>query len=781
MHLSFFKRSFAVSLMVPCVLLLTLALLQSGLLHVFSVGIVSQDALVAGAVQSCLLILLMPWVLFLRYQEFWSTRSFSSEEMREMIWKLYLKFCGGLVCCSLGLYVILRVFSVYFSGFSPLWIMCFAALSLYGALGCAQNLMPDKRQWIYGFGIVILAGFLGRLFPTWGNTIACLGLMLLCFGTWLLWRIFPVSDRVFSADTDLSALLFYPLFSGGNGLPKTWRRFAFMSSSTYLSLLVLLCGLLPLTLIFWSVFWLGNQWGQSFSLHQDFLEPVYPWVLVALFLTQVQSAYFWQGRREFWLTRPISYWQIQGLSVGVHFALYFLTVFLGVLLCQAYTGYTFQGGFYASIVFFFLLGPALAFITLLQMGLGLGGIVGVTYLLTRGDSLSYILWGIALAGWIFMATRSHYRTSTQWKLGLGVAVAIHAVLFYGFQHSPVLRAVDPTQETNSWDYGQQSRIETYLTHLLWLNVPRHESPFAVAQAVLLLDTQPETAVDTLMKDTLAMLQKTDILEVSPEAFLQLWDGDRDAAGRRLKYWREFAPQSKQWLAFEYALQGKSAQALAEAQRAYEEAPDLQRGLQWAYLQRVFLQEEQALRHYQDLQQRFPEARDQLLLQQGQLLARGCEPALAQKLYQQVNKANALLSLQDLKQIRLSGHDWSCLEKQPTLAELLESQYLKRSLKNWTQLNAESQLYMARDTLFDAHNSPEVLAFFKLLLRAEDFSALQATSKEIQDLWVWAESHGVMNAKSRRTYSLFPAIFKGELLTAEERQHYPHLLAALGKY
>lgn len=778
MHLQFFKRSFAWSLVVPCGVLLLLALLQSGLLQVFSVGIVTQDALVAGGVQSCLLALLMPWVLFLNYQEFWSTRSLSSEEMRGMLWRLYLKVCGGLVSAALLLYFGLRALGWSFSGFSPLWIISFAALSLYGSLWCVQNLTPDKRQWISGIGVIVLGSMLASLFSAWAELIGCLTLVVLNLVTWLLWRVFPVSERAFSADTDLSVFLFYPLFSGEKWLPTGLRRLLFMASSTYLSLLVLLCGFLPLALLIWSVFWGGNQWSENLSVLQDYLDPVYPWLLVALLLIQVQSAYFWQARREFWLTRPISRWQMQGVSVAVHFALYCLTVGLGVMLCQAYTGYVFQSGFYALVLFFFLLGPSLAFVTLLQIGLGLGGFSGLTYLLIQGDSLSYLLWAIAVAGWVFMLTRPQFRTSSQWLTGLGVALVVSSVLFYGVQHAPVLQAAYP-RHTNTWDYRQQSRIETYLTHVLWLNVPRHEAPFAVADAVLMLDNQADVGVSALMKDTLDRLHDQDVLAAPPEGFLDLWEGEKDLVGRRLQYWRQFAPDNKQWLAFEYALRGLSYQALAEARRAYQSAPSLQNGLQWVYLQQVFLQETQALRTYQHLEQHHPEFRARLLLQQGHLLARGCQAELAQQRYQQARKAGVLLSLNDIKQMKQSA--WFCLDKKPTLETLLSSQYLKRSLKNWPQLDADSQLHVARDALFDSQNNPEVLTFFKPLLRAEDYKALQATSQEIKHLWAWSAQHGMMNPARRRTYSLFPAIFRAELLSGAERQHFPHLLRSLGHY
>lgn len=782
MHLQFFKRSFAWSLAIPCGVLLLLALLQSGLLQVFSVGWVTQDSLVAGGVQSCLLALLMPWIVFLRYQEFWGTRSFSSEEMRGLLWQLYFKVWLLLVGSGLGLYFVLRTFGVYFSGFSPLWILSFSAVSLYGALWCAQNLVPDKRQWIYSFGVVILGGLLGSLFSAWTELIGVMTLGLLCLGTWLLWRVFPVSETEFSADTDLSVFLFYPLFSGGQWLPKRWRRLAFMASSTYLSLLLLLCGALIFVMA-WSMFWGGAQWLSPLSLAQDYLEPLYPWILVALLLIQVQSLYFWQSRQEFWLTRPISRWQMQGLSVAVHFVLYFCTVLLGVLMCQAYTGYVFQGGFYAWVVFLFLLGPSLIFMSLLQMGLGLGGFVGTSYLLNQGNMLSYALWGIALVGWVFLMSRTHFRYQTQWLTGLGVALAVNVVLFYGIQRDPVLQAVYP-RHTNTWDYRQQYRIETYLTHLLWLNVPRDEPPFAVAQAVLMLDDQADAGVNTLMKDTLYMLQNQEVLAVPPEDILQLWEGDLQATVKRLQYWRGFAPHNKQWLAFEYALQGKSTQALDEAKRAYQTDPSLQHGLQWAYLQRVFLQEEQALRTYQNLQQHYPDSRAVLLLQQAHLLARGCQPDKAKHFYQQARQAGISLSLADLERMGQTkgAYVMHCVGQIPPAAErLLASQYVKRSLSNWSQLTAETQLYVASQTLFLSQNRPEILAYFKPLLRAKDFAVLQAKSREMSRLWQWARQHGVMNPDLRRTYSLLPAIFNGKLLTPEERQDYPNLLKALDGY
>lgn len=778
MHLRFFKRSFAWSLAIPCGVLLLLALLQSGLLQVFSVGWVTQDALVAGGVQSCLLALLMPWVLFLRYQEFWGTRSFSSEEMRGMLWQLYFKVWLALVGSGLGLYFVLRTFGVSFSGFSPLWILSFSALSLYGSLWCVQNLTPDKRQWIYSFGVVVLGGLLGSLFSAWTELIGVMTLGLLCLGTWLLWRVFPVSETEFSADTDLSAFLFYPLFSGGQWLPKRWRRLAFMASSTYLSLLLLLCCFLPLALLIWSVFWGGNQWSENLSVLQDYLDPVYPWLLVALLLIQVQSAYFWQARREFWLTRPISRWQMQGVSVAVHFTLYFLTVGFGVLLCQLYTGYVFQGGFYALVLFFFLLGPSLAFVTLLQIGLNLGGFGGLTYLLIQGNGLGYLLWSIAGVGWVFMLTRSRFRTSTQWLTGIGVALLVNAVLFYGMQHSLVLQAAYPRYPSVRY-YQQLSRIETYLSHLLWLDVPRHEPPFEVAQSVLMLDSQPQKAVSTLIKDTLHMLHDQDILEVSPDTFFALWVGRRAYAVERLQYWRRFAPSSQHWLAFEYALQEKPEQALAEARRAYQAEQSLEKGLQWAYLQQVFLQEKQALQTYQMLLRRHPESQSRSLFQLGHLLSRGCQPELAQQRYQQARQAGFSFSLTDIQNMRKSV--WYCLDAPPPLKSLLSAQLLKRSLSHWSQFNVESQLRVARDALFDSQNNPEMLAFFKPLLQAEDFTALQETSQEIERLWRWSEAHGVMSPRLRRIYHLFPALFRGGILTDEEKRRYPHLLKTLGRY
>lgn len=783
MHLQFFKRSFVWSLAVPCGVLLLLALLQSGLLQVFSVGLVTQDALVAGGIQSCLLALLMPWVLFLNYQEFWGTRSLSSEEMRGMLWRLYFKVWLALVGSSLGLYFVLRTFGVYFSGFSPLWILCFAALSLYGALWFAQNLAPDKRQWIYGFGVVILGSLLGSLFSGQAELIAGVTLGLLCLGTWLLWQIFPVSETAFSADTDLSVFLFYPLISGGRGLPKSWRRLRFMANSTALPLLVLLCGFLPMALFIWSVFWGGNHWAENLPVLQDYLDPVYPWLLVALLLVQVPSAYFWQGRREYWLTRPLSRWHMLGVSVGVHFGIYALTVLLGVVLCQAYTGYVFQGPFYALVLFFFVLGPALAFVTLLQMGLGLGGFAGLSYLLIRGDGLSYLLWAIAFVGWGLMLTRSSLRTSSRWLMGLGVALAVNSVLFYSMQQDPVLQAAYP-RNTNTWDYRQQSRIETYLTHVLWLDVPRHEVPFAVADAVLMLDNQPDAGVNALMQDTLYMLQNQDILAVPPEDVLRLWEGDLQETAKRLQYWRSFAPQNKQWLAFEHALQKKSAEALAEAQRAYQVEPSLQHGLQWAYLQRVFLQEEQAWHTYQDLLKRYPESRASLLLQQAHLLAWGCQPEKAQHLYRQARQSGVSLSLSDLERMGQAQGNYvmSCVGRMPLTVEGLKgARYFQRTLNEWSQLNPHKQLYVASQSLFLAQNSPEILAYFKTLLRTEDFAVLQAKSRELSRLWEWARQHGVMNPNLRRTYSLLPAIFEGKLLTPEERQHYPNLLNALDGY
>ncbi len=181
----FFEKSFLLSVVIPFVFCAILFILQTSFNFYFPfLPVLSENTLMASMAQGTLLALILPWFFFVRYEEFWLTRSLLRQEFAQNIWQGYLRWWVGLVLVFATLPVLIHRFLPAVSGIEPVetyWLIVFAALSFYGALLFVQGLKPDLKQLGIFVG-VLLGGFaMAFQFPQWhqmvisGRCVYCLG------------------------------------------------------------------------------------------------------------------------------------------------------------------------------------------------------------------------------------------------------------------------------------------------------------------------------------------------------------------------------------------------------------------------------------------------------------------------------------------------------------------------------------------------------------------------------------------------------------------------------
>lgn len=779
----FFEKSFLASVVIPCVFCVMLFILQTSFNFYFPfLPVLSENTLMASMAQGALLALILPWFFFARYEEFWLTRSLLRQEFTPKIWHGYLRWWVGLVLVFATLPVFLNRLLPAVAGIEPVgsyWLIVFASLSFYGALLFVQGLKPDLKQAVIGGGVLIGSLAIALQFPQWHQTVIAGGLCVLCGLSWGVWRFATVKDSVAKAHADFSVFLFAPL-----GQRRRWKnpllnRYWTLGQESYYALLLLILLALPLLVLLTWPFFL-RSWDEVMAITGDLTLPLSPWLTTAIFLLQIPVSRLWKSREEFWLTRPVSFREMHGVNLFVQGILYLALIAQGMVVCQLFSGYSFAFPFYLLVLYLFLLGPVTLPVFFLSIVLGYGqSLSDLSWLLIKGDTITFALWILAL-GWMLYRLFSTQALRRFYLPAWAVTSMVLTLLFiWGSQHTAVLRVTAPIDGVPI--YRQQWRMGYQLTNVLWFNVPVQEEPFAIANALKHLDDAPVPAVRYLLKDTLNTLNKNqDIYEMQTYDFRSLWEGDRERTLQALNYWSAFAPEVQDYQPFALALGNTSEQAIQRAEQLFKQDPTLEKGLQLAFLQRVYFFETQALSTYADLRSRYPEAQVEIYRYQGDLWSEARDFQQAEIAYQhglsQARQSGESLPLKTLKALLLSQrvNQLPVGSLKMSLTDYRQKREYQRLLNGWLQYSTEQRLNHAQRFLFDANNDAQVLSLFLPRLSTANAVRLQQLHFEIKQFVSEAQRDGLIYNARRPLHAFLTQLWKQKGVKKDLSQRYPEL-------
>ncbi len=526
------------------------------------------------------------------------------------------------------------------------------------------------------------------------------------------------------------------------------KRYWTLGQESYYALLLLTLLALPvLVLLTWSFFlW---SWDEMMEVTGDLTLPLSPWLTTAILLLQIPISRLWKSRQEFWLTRPVSFREVNGANLFFQGILYLALIALGMLLCQLFSGYSFALPFYLLVLYLFLLGPVTLPVFFLSIVLGYGqSLSDISLLLSVGGAITFVLWALALCWMLYRLFSTEALRRFYMPLWAVTSVATTLLFIGGSQQTTALRV---TQWADGIPiYRQQWRIGYQLNNVLWFNVPAQEEPFAIANALLHLDNEPESAVRYLLKDTLKTLDVNEnIYDMETYIFRSLWEGEQKRTLQALNYWSTFAPEVQDYKPFVLALDNQFAQAIQLAEELFKQDPSLDKGLQLAFLQRVYFSEVQALGTYADLRSRYPEAQAKLYRYQGDLLSEVGDSQQAELAYQQAFKqarqSGESLPLKTLEDFRLSQriNQLRAVLPKKSLADYQKKREYQRLLNAWAQYSPEQRLSSAQWFLFDANNDAQVISLFLPRLSTANAARLQQLHREIKQFLIEVEHDGVI--------------------------------------
>lgn len=760
----FFEKTFGWSVASVCALGVFFFLLQETLtLYIPLLPPLTENTLMTSLMQGALLALVLPWFFFVAYDEYWLTRALNAVECSNHIWRIYVRYWLGIMVVFGGVSLLLHRFDAGIQPVSVYWMIFFAALSWSGALLFAQQLKPSLRQGMVLGACLALYGVMALQWPgQWALSInACL--VLLCGGTWWMWRRDQQREDDSLGSVDLSAFLFAPfrpLNPGFTGF-KTLRRMGVMAQESYYGLLLLTLFVLPVFTLLSFPLVLGS-WDEVIAVTDQWTLPLSPWLMTAIVLVQVPLFQFWRKRKEYWLTRALSTRAFLAANVGAQLVIYLTVVAIGALICQAFSGYVVALPFVLLVLYLFLLGPVAAVLLVGMSALGyaqhltrlswsLSQFAGLTGWLTG------VMWSVAFVWWLF-AGWLMVRSSFSYRSYFGGAVVTGClslgVLILSQGQSAAMQVLNFKNENPI--YRQQWRIQYNVTNVLWLQVPVQNEPFALADAVLSLDEHPEVAVQYLVDDVLKAFPE-------PMHWRNMYSHNRQSTLRALQYWIGFLPRTAEVNAavpFVFLLQDQPEQALAAAKAWFRQEQTLVAGTRLAFVQQVLFRERQALQTYRDLMVKFPESQGELLRLQAHLLLQSSQFTAAAQSFQGVREQGRTLSLDELQWTRLLQRPATLSESMPKY-RIEKSRLYQRQLQEWSGYTPEQRLEKAQTWLYLTHNAPRVLNLFKSRLSAAQVQQLVAFSRELEVFVQASRAYGVLDSPRRPLDMIAPELWQSQ--------------------